>query len=117
AQELPPPRHALVAAQVEVDARVEAAVAEVPVDRGSITVAPDELGELAQIAAEAQGVDRGVLPAHDRVRRAAGEIERGGRSASLAEGPKARHEVAIGDDQTREHARFLERLLDRVAAE
>ena len=59
--------HALAAAQIEVDARVDAAVAEVPVDRGSIAVAPDELAELAQVAAEAHRVDRGILPAHDRV--------------------------------------------------
>ena len=51
-QEFPPVRGALRRAQVEGDARVDAAVAEMPVQRGAVAVAVHQRLEFAQVAAQ-----------------------------------------------------------------
>ncbi len=96
AQEVAPARDALRRAQLEVDARVDAAVAEMAVQRGAVAVAVDQLLELAQVVAEAHGIHRRVLPADHRVGPVVGlELERGGRGAGLADRPDAIDEGAI----------------------
>ena len=53
-------RKALGRAQLEGDARVDAAVAEVPIERGAVAEALDQRLELAQVVAQAQRIDRRV---------------------------------------------------------
>ena len=97
AQELAPVRDAARRAQIEVDARVDATVAEVAVDRRAVAEALDQREELAQIIAEAHRIDRGVFPADDRIGPLAAEVERGGGCAGLANRPQAPHQRRIVD--------------------
>ena len=91
-----PVREALGRAQLEIDARVDAAVAEMAVERGAVAVAVHQRLEFAQVVAQAQRVDRRVLPADDRVRRRALAL----RLSAVAEAPVSRiaHRRAIARD-------------------
>src|SRR6185436_12631738 len=63
AEEAAPVRDAGAALQVEVEASVHAAVAEVAVDRRAVAEPSDQRLELAQVVAHAQRVNRRVFPA------------------------------------------------------
>ena len=74
--------------EVEVEAHVDAALAEVAVHGAEVAVLLHEGVELAEVGAELRGVDGGVLPALP-----AGSYvgdEGGGSEAGLADGPDAR---------------------------
>ena len=87
AQKTAPFRDACMGLEVERDARVDAAVAEMAVERGLIIEAVDQLLELAQIIAEPQRIDRGVFPADRRIGRCRVERQRGRRGAGFADRP------------------------------
>ena len=67
---------------------MDAAVAEVPVEAGGVAVAIDQRLELAKVVAEAQRIDRRVLPADDRVGIPRVQAHRGGRGPLLADAPE-----------------------------
>ena len=80
-------RDAFGGLEVEGDAQVDAALAEVAVHRRAIAVALDEREELAQIRAEKLGRDGGVFPAFAAVLLAGNEDA--GAEAGLADVPDA----------------------------
>ena len=59
--------------EIEVDARVHAALAEVAVHRAAIAVSLHQRPQLAEIGAEQFGANGGVLPAFPSVRLAGNE--------------------------------------------
>lgn len=84
--------HPVLAFQVEVGARVHAAVAEVAVKSAAVPVAFQQVPELPQVAAQLLGRHRGVLPAFPHHRHAGDE--RGGTQGRLAHLP---HLLFLGD--------------------
>ena len=84
-EERPPLAKAFGGHEVEVDPAVDAAVAEVPVHRGPVVVAAEQLAEAAQVGAEAVGRYRRVLPSLPVVILA--RDERGGAEPGLADVP------------------------------
>src|SRR6185503_6308680 len=54
--------------QIEVDTAVHAALPEMPVERGRVAVAIEELLKISQIVADVLGADRRVLPSGIEVR-------------------------------------------------
>ncbi len=101
AQETAPDLDALGGTRVEGDAGVDAAVAEVSVERGLVAVAVDQCLEFAQVVAEAQRIDRGVFPADDRIRFIGMDGQRGGRGRGFADGPDALAHRRVGDQPGR----------------
>ena len=73
--------------QVEVEARVHAAIAEVAVERAFVAELGHHLAQVAEIAAEFFGRDRGVFPSFP-VQRLAGHV-RSGAEAGFANVPDA----------------------------
>ena len=51
-----------VGEKIEGDAAVDAAVAEMPVERSDEPVLVEQLAEVAQVVADFRGVNRGILP-------------------------------------------------------
>ena len=72
--------------EVEVVARVDAALAEVAVEIADVVVLVEQLAEVAQVAAELLRRDGGVLPPFPRVAACRGR-ERRGAEARLADAP------------------------------
>ena len=58
------------AAQVESDARMDAAIAKMPVERGLVSASIDQGLEFAQVVPQAKRIDRRVFPSDDRIRTA-----------------------------------------------
>ena len=86
-------RDAFHAAQVERDARMDAAVAEMAVEGRLVAAGIHQRLEFAQVVAKAQRIHRRILPAHHGVGTAPGfariERKRGGRCARFADRPHA----------------------------
>ena len=80
--------------QIEIDARVNAALAEMPVERAAVAVLFEELSQIAQIAAELVGRNGGILPAFPRDRLAG--HARGRAEPRLAHLP---HELFLARDR------------------
>ena len=76
---------------------MDAAVAEVTVERSLITMTVDQRLEFAQVIAEAQRINGGIFPADHRVGCVGVDGQRGRRSAGFADGPHAFAHRWIGD--------------------
>src|SRR5690348_18381809 len=72
--------------QVEADPRMDAALAEVAVQRRAVVVALIQLAQVADVVGDPLGRDRGVLPSRPVIL-AVGR-ERGGAEAALADLPQ-----------------------------
>ena len=121
--EAPVLRDAFARLQVELDARMHAALAEVAIQRALEAVPVELLAKLAQIAPQPLGRNGGVFPAFPRFL-AVGE-PRGGAQTSLAHLPQLLLVLLVVEQLHRgaareaghQRARFRVRLRLRVAAE
>ena len=82
-EEAPPVREPGGRAQLEVDARVDAAVAEMAVERSAVAEALDQRLEFPQVVAQAHRVHRRVFPADHRIGALAADVERGRRGTGF----------------------------------
>ena len=93
--------------EVEVDAGVDAAIAEVPVEGAAVSEAVQEAAEVAQVVAQTLGRDGGVLPPLPR----AGLVghQGGGAEARL---PHLPHRPLLGRVLVELHGRCVARLVE-----
>ncbi len=96
-QEAAPDLDAFNRTGVEGDARMDAAVAEVAVERGLVAMAVDQRLELPQVIAEAQRIDRGIFPSDDGIGFVGVDGQRGGGGRGFADGPDALAHRRVGD--------------------
>ncbi len=98
-EEAPERRDAVVGEQVEVDAHVHAALAEVPVRDAAQPVRREERAERAQVGTEPFRRDGGVLPARPGLRTVG--HARGGAGGGFADAPELSLPRRVGGDGRR----------------
>ena len=94
--------------EVEVDARVDAALAEVAVEVALVAVLVEELAQIAKVVPESRGRDGGILPPFPRAQLA--RHVGGGAEARLAHGPDEALAFRVAEDGGASVAPLLHRV-------